>query len=294
MALLVVAGIAFFLFTREKAVALAFGFEEGQTNQFRMTMAMDGQLIAPGQGLEQPLTMEVAASVSWRVVEVDEKGIATIEMSMDEVSGTVNGMAQPESLEGTKTQFRMAPDGRVLTAGDLSLASSANGQTFPGFDQVAAILPDHAVSPGDAWSKEFTQAFPFGQDELRYTTTNRFDRYEDVEGVRTAVITSRMTSPLDMTFELRRMLEVLGQSAAEAGLPPGSNPRIVYEGEATTNMTSWIDPEARELVKGRSSGTFDMTLRFKGFPAEQIPPGAEVTFTGTASMELARLQTARL
>jgi hypothetical protein len=284
-----IGGAVVFVVGGDDDVALAWGFEEGQTYRYRMRMTFDGQVSAPELGLDQPLNMGMDATVSWRVKEVDEAGVATIELTMEDVSGTVNGMPSPQQAEDVETSFRMAPDGRVLTAGELSFASSTNGEVIPGFDQVSAILPDQEVSPGDTWNKEFSQAFPFGEGELRYSSQSRFDRYEDRGGVRTAVITSNMTSPLEFTLEFRRLLETLGQTLQDAGLPPGSNPKIVYGGNATVNATSWLDLEARQLVQGRNSSSFDMTMRFEGFPAGEIPPGSEVAFSGTASARIDRI-----
>jgi hypothetical protein len=54
-------------------------------------------------------------------------------------------------------------------------------------------------------------------------------------------------------------------------------------------MWSWIDLEAKQMLKCSSSGAFDMTMRFSGLPAEaQNPPGT-LSFKGTFSQELTRL-----
>jgi hypothetical protein len=233
--------------------------------------------------------MDLNETLSWKVVSVDDEGVATLEATIENLSGTMNGTPLPVPQKDITCRFRIAPDGRILTGGTLSFASAGSGQAFPGMDQFSALLPDRPVAPGDTWTKDFTQPIPFGQGELRYTSRNRFERYEEVDGVRTAVINSKMTVPMDFTLNLRKLMNSLGQSPSQAGLPSGARPKIVYEGQGTFETTSWIAPEGGVLVKSTSAGDFRMSMRFADFPEGQIPLGSSVSLWANFRTELHRL-----
>ena len=290
--LALVAGGGFFLLSRrpDPAVALTLSFAEGGTHRYALRMRMNGTVSTRSpEALHRGFVMDVSETLSWRVVSVDDEGVATLEVAIEDLSGTINGESLPVPKKDMTVRVRIAPDGRILTGGNLSFASAGSGQGFPGMDQFSALLPDRPVTPGDTWTKDFSCPIPFGQGRLRYTTRNRFERYEEIDGVRTAVISSRMTLPMDFTLNVRKLMKSLGQSPAQAGLPTGARPRIVYGGRGTFETTSWIAPEGGVLVKSTSRGNFSMNMSFVGFPEGQTPPGAAVSFGGNFTTELHRL-----
>jgi hypothetical protein len=272
------------------AQPLSLAFSEGQSRTYTIHMTMDGRMEA-GEALggSQPLQMDMTETMTWKVVSVDRDGVATVRVTIDEISGSVNGIVMPSeaTADAPSIDMRIAPDGRVLTAGGLSFAGfdQTGGAGFPGMGQLTPLLPDGPVEPGDTWTEEFSQDIPFGEGTIEYTATNTLERYEDVDGVEAAVVTSRYTVPMDFRIEFGKLLESMGGAEGITGATGMTGASISYGGEGSFIMTSWIAREAKEMVKMTSSGSFDMTMTFEGV---QGLDAAEVGFTGdfTQSLDL--------
>jgi hypothetical protein len=193
---------------------------------------------------------------------------------------------------GVVTYYHPVLEAKLVTANGLAFGGSADagGVGVPGMDQVTPVLPDHPVSPGDTWEKRFSQKFPFGKGAIEYTARSTFDRYEDVDGSRTAVITTRYAMPIDLTVDLGELFEAFGDSLGATPTEPSdlADAKMIYAGSGSFAMTSWFDLATRELVKSSSSGDFDMTIRVTGFPDVPGFP-AEFSFGGTFTQELERI-----
>lgn len=272
------------------AQPLSLVFTEGERRTYTIHMTMDGQ-IEGGETLggSQPLQMDMTETMTWKVVSVDPEGIATVRVTIDEVSGSVNGIEMPSDAgaDMPSIDMQIAPDGRVLTAGGLSFAGfdQTGGAGFPGMGQMTPLLPDGPVEPGDSWTEEFSQDVPFGEGTIEYTATNTLERYEDVDGVEAAVVSSHYTVPVDFRIDFGKLLESMGGAEGITGTTGMSEASIAYGGEGSFVMTSWIAREAKEMLKMSSSGSFDMTMTFEGVPGAD---SAEIGFTGdfTQSLDL--------
>jgi hypothetical protein len=230
--------------------------------------------------------------IGWKVVSVDDAGTATIEVTVSDTSGTVNGTEVP-STSAPPIEIRIAADGRVLSAGGLSLggAGQTQGFGFPGMGQLTPLLPDDGdpVSVGDTWDKEFSQDFPFGEGTIDFSATSTYVRNETVNGREAAVVETQMTVPIDATLDLAELVDVLGPEIAGATganrleqLGEGS---IAYVGGGTFTQTSFVDLDARELLKTQSRGRFDMSMTLEGIPG--LPEGSvEMSFAGSFTQEL--------
>jgi len=265
-----------------QATALSMSFPKGQTFSYGLSMTMDGTIRAGSQS--GPLKGTITETLSWKVASVDAKGIATVALTAGNISGNFNGQPVSNTSQYTTT-IQVAPDGRILVGGDLASTTGGSGFSFPGTDQFTPILPDHPVKPGDTWTKTFDQTLPFGGGELTYTSHNTFVRYEQVSGVKAAVIRSTMTVPLDLTIDLRKLLDTYGQGAS---IPKGSHPTILYGGSVSLDQTAWFDPVGGSLVKSLLAAQFDMQMQFKGFPSKQLPSGGPVAFAGSMTLSLTR------
>ncbi|HET9722504.1 MAG TPA: hypothetical protein VFR44_01535 [Actinomycetota bacterium] len=270
------------------AQPLSLVFTEGQSRTYTIHMTMDGQMEAGEMlGGSQPLQMDMTETMTWKVVSVDRDGIATVRVTIDSVSGSVNGIEMPSGAEQDMPSIDMqiAPDGRVLSAGGLSFAGfdQTGGAGFPGMGQMTPLLPDGPVEPGDSWTEEFSQDVPFGEGTIEYTATNTLERYEEVNGVEAAVVTSSYTVPVDFRIDFGKLLESMGGAEGITGATGMSEASIAYGGEGSFVMTSWIAREAKEMLKMSSSGSFDMTMTFEGVPGVDA---AEVGFTGSFTQSL--------
>lgn len=272
---------------RASAQPLSLAFTKGESRTYAIHMTMDGQIEASETlGGSQSLQMEMTETMTWKVVSVHEDGVATVRVTIDEISGSVNGIEMPaETGDVPAIEMQIAPDGRVLTAGGLSFAGfdQTGGAGFPGMGQMTPLLPDGPVEPGDTWTEEFSQDIPFGEGSIEYTATNTFERYEDVDGVQAAVITSAYQVPMDFRIDFGKLLETMGGAEGITGATGLAGASIAYGGEGSFGMTSWIDLEAKEMLKMSSSGSFDMTMSFQGVAGLE---DAQMGFTGDFTQDL--------
>jgi hypothetical protein len=236
--------------------------------------------------------MDVKQVIGWKVLSVDDAGTATIEVTVSDMSGTLNGTEVP-SAPSPPIEIRIAADGRVLSAGGLSLggAGQTQGFGFPGMGQLTPILPDDgdAVSVGDTWDKEFSQDFPFGEGTIDFSATSTYVRNETVNGREAAVIQTQMTVPIDATLDLAELVDALGPeitgATGAAGLDQLGDGSIAYLGRGTFTQTSFVDLDARELLKTQSRGRFDISMTLEGIPG--LPEGSvEMSFAGSFTQGL--------
>lgn len=272
------------------AQPLALTFTEGQSETYAIHMAMDGEISSDLFGA-QPFVMDMSQVQTWRVTSVDDDGVATIEVSTSELSGRLNGVELP-STEVPSLEIRIAPDGRIVSAGGLALggASQTQGFGFPGANQLTPILPDEGqeVAPGDTWDKEFSQDFPFGEGTIEFTATSTYERNETVDGREAAVIVTEMTVPMDFTMRLADLIEALGEdtfgASGATGIDPLREATIAYGGRGEFTQTSFVDLDAQELLRTRSAGDFEISMVFDGILGFE---GA-IEFTGSFTQELER------
>jgi hypothetical protein len=295
VAVVVLAGVAVFALTRSdsaEAQPLAFAFEQGESQSYEIDQTIDAEIASDVFGSES-ISMDVSQLVSWEVTSVDGEGNATIEVTVSEVSGSLNGQPIPgDAASVPAVEIEIAPDGRVLSAGGLALggAGQTQGFGFPGMGQVTPILPDEGeeVSVGDTWEKEFSQEFPFGEGTIEFSATSTYERDEEVNGRTAAVIVTDLTVPLDFTLSFSDLLETLGPEltgATGAGqLDALADASIDYGGQGAFTQTSFVDLEAKELLRTQSEGTFDIAMTFSGVPG--LESAGTVDFTGTFSQDL--------
>jgi hypothetical protein len=295
VAVVVLAGVAVFALTRSdraEAQPLALAFEQGESQSYEIDQTIDAEIASDVFGSES-ISMDVSQVVSWEVTSVDDEGNATIEVTVSEVSGSLNGQPIPgDAASVPAVEIEIAPDGRVLSAGGLALggAGQTQGFGFPGMGQVTPILPDEGeeVSVGDTWEKEFSQEFPFGEGTIEFSATSTYERDEEVNGRTAAVIVTDLTVPLDFTLSFSDLLEALGPEltgATGAGqLDALADASIDYGGQGAFTQTSFVDLEAKELLRTQSEGTFDIAMTFSGVPG--LESAGTVDFTGTFSQDL--------
>jgi hypothetical protein len=267
------------------AVSIAFAYSEGQSETFLQHMTMTGQLDAPDLGFSQPIDMDVTQTMTWEVVSVDDQGVATIEVSQTDMTGTVNGTEVPAAGVSEPIQMQIAPDGRILSAGGMSFANieQTSGASFPGMGQVTPLLPDGPVEPGDTWTKHFSQDMPFGEGTITFDATSTLEGYEDVDGVDAAVVSTQYTVPLNFTLDFADLIAAMGDSGSSTSdLAELQDASIAYGGQGTFSMKSWVDTDAKEMLKSSSSGSFDMTMEFTGVPGVE----GQLTFTGEFTQDV--------
>jgi hypothetical protein len=291
-----VVGALVFVATRDadraQAQPLALSFAQGDSRSYEIHQTIDGTLSSDLLGGDQPIDLDLTQRVTWAVTDVDGHGVATIEVTVDDISGTVDGQPIPSaSSDVPPIEIQVAPDGRVVSAGGLALggAGQTQGFGFPGMSQITPLLPDdgHAVAPGDTWHTAFSQPFPYGDGTIRFSADSRYDRDETLDGRDAAVIVTDMKVPLDFTLDLADLLDALGGAedlpAGATGLDLLGDASLTYGGQGTISQTSWVDLGAKELLKSSSTGDFDISVSFAGVPGFE----GDLSFTGSFTQDLA-------
>jgi hypothetical protein len=262
LAVLVVAGLLFF-FTRSKGEALALEFHPGANFRYSLHTTMSGGLESSDPRVpSSPLDMNLVTTFSWHVVSVDAEGVAAIDYTVESVAGTVNGGPVPSAQQSPSTQIKIASDGRVLTAGELSFSTAGSrGTGFPGMDQLAPLLPSKPVKPGDTWTREVSQPFPLGSGTIQFTSRNEFLRYATVYGEQAAVIRSNIEMPMDFELEFDKLF-ALNKSSLSSLFPAGV--KILYKGHGSFVVTSSVGIGSKQLLQSESTGSFDLQEQFVG------------------------------
>ena len=278
-----------------EAQPLALSFTEGQEQTYEIHQTMDGQISSELIG-DQPLAMDLTQVVTWKVISVDEDGVATIDVSVSEMSGSMNGAEIP-STPIPPVKIVIAPDGRVVSAGGFDLgALGGAGRTqvsgLPGMGQLTPILPDEGeeVAPGDSWEKDFSQELPFGSGAIEYTASSTYDRNETVNGREAAVIVTDFIVPFDLSIDFADVIEQLGSELSGPTGPGGvdelGDASLTTTGRGTFTQTSFVDLAAEELLRSRTIGEFELSMSLSGIPELGAAGGLDMDFSGTFTQDL--------
>ena len=283
-----VAGFLVFMFSRGgsdggSSVALALAFRDGHVYRYQSSFRIDANIVTGSNS--SPVDAQANGPTSLRVLSKTGDGIATVEVTIGPHTASTNGEA--ETIPQTSFRMVIAPDGEVVAGGGLGgglTQSLGGGAGLPATEQLTPLLPDHRVSPGDTWDTTVDRSLSaIGSGRVHFTAHSTLLRYEDIHGVRTAVIESRMSIPMDFTIDLAKVTAQFGDSAS--AFPSVREGEIRYEGSVDAVTTSWLDLERRWLEKTVSTGTMDISLT----PEWTTPaPGSPVTMSGTLTTTLVR------
>ena len=128
VAVVVLAGVAVFALTRAAPPRRSHSrsrSSEGQSQTYEIDQTIDAEVASDVFGSESVLDGHVAGR-ELEMPSVDEEGNATIEVTVSETSGTVNGQEIPQAELGSvpPVEIETAPDGRVISAGGLALGGA--------------------------------------------------------------------------------------------------------------------------------------------------------------------------
>jgi hypothetical protein len=95
-----------------------------------------------------------------------------------------------------------------------------------------------------------------------------------------------MDVPLDFTVNVGELLDAVGSGDARTGatgLDLLRDATLTYDGAGTISQTSWVDLDAKELLRSRSSGRFDISVGLAGVPGFD----GTLRFSGSFSQDVA-------
>jgi hypothetical protein len=268
-------------------VTLAMAFRPAKVMKYHFHLA--SEVTSDTGGGPIPVKTDLTATETITVRAVGPNGTADIDVLLDGTKLTVNDIEVELPQSSVTSKLRISRDGEILTGGVPASSSSGSPNIVPGLDQVTPLLPDHAVKPGDRWAKTYDRPVPYGDGKLHYSTDNKFLRYEQVKGVKAAVIeTSSAALPLTFSLDVRKLLQAGGQAGLLSQFPPKSQPKISYVGSGSLDLLSTMDPKAGEMLKAHLQAKFDLKTAFLGFPKGSVPAG-EVPQSGKLILDLDRV-----
>jgi hypothetical protein len=286
--------LAFFLVTACGSIGVAsthsisLVYKTGDT--YKYNFAATFKYTIGAEGMSIPLDMTLGAKETLTVKSVDSSGTADVSVAVSDVSVkmTVNGTTNTTTTAtATNIDMKITSDGRIVSINGSTFGSSS----LPGLSGsegglVTAILPDKPVKPGDMWTKTYDQPNPFGSGTSHVTTNSKYLRDENVGGVNTAVVDSKINATLNMSIDLSTMS---GQSGTPLFPATGGSglQSITLAGSAVSDVTSWINASAHRVVKSHSTGTLDATMTFN-MTAGSTTPGLSgpITMKGASSVDM--------
>ena len=300
-AVFVLGGVLVFVADSDEAKAgpLALVFTPGETQRYRieqtMNLTLGGDLTGVSDVAGMPFAVETSQLLSWTVKDVDADGVATIRVTSDDVSATVNGAPVPSMGATPPVDVRISRTGRVLSIGgpalggtDLDLSAFTKLFDTAGTGQMTPLLPPGGdAQPGDTWDTSFSQDIPFGDGSVDVTATSRYDRDETVDGTDAAVIVSDADLAMDLRLDLAALIGALGGAdlpTGASGIGDLTEGALSYTGGGSTTQTSWLDLEAQRVLRTESSGDLDVTMELSGVPGFS----GTLTVTGSITQRMSR------
>ncbi|HKC19445.1 MAG TPA: hypothetical protein VKE27_07400 [Candidatus Dormibacteraeota bacterium] len=272
-----------------QAQTISLAYKAGDTYKYSFHAVLKYTIAASGMSI--PLDLDLSAKEAATVKSVDSDGTADMSVAISDLSVKISENGTTSTTNTTTTvstiDMKIAKDGRVVSVN----GNAFGGTTLPAMSGmqggvISAILPDHAVKPGDTWTKSYDEPNPLGTSSIHATSNNTYLRDDTVNGIKAAVIESKVNTNLDMNLDLSSMLAAAGTPAPPSASPDGAS--LTMKGTAKSDTTTWIDTGAHRIVKTHSTGSVDATL------TANMPPGAvttpilsgPITFKGTQTLDL--------
>lgn len=147
---------------------------------------------------------------------------------------------RPETGRPTlRARFRLRSDGNVV-GGNWFDPGVLAGTYDPVTAGLSPDLPPYPVRPGDAWRDKYRLRQK--KDRVSVTTSSKFLRYDELKGVRVAVVQGTRTLEL-------------------SSIPGRKN---ALKGTVSVDQTAWIDPALGTVLRMTATITGDVTARGSG------------------------------
>jgi hypothetical protein len=214
-----------------------------------------------GQKLES--RSDADATFALRVISVAPDGAFTLGFKYESLTGFDNG--QPIFFNPQKAReiiLVIRPDGSIVSGGTNGTAGGKPTESVPGGDQNWSILPDRDVKAGDEWGKSFDRPNPLGPGIMHYSVRSKFVRYDDIFGVKAAVVETRYSLPIDLTLDLHALLALYGDDGAD--FPAGVS--VAYRGKCDGLLITSVDIHKHGVIKALVTDDADFDVTFQGLP----------------------------
>ena len=261
-----------------KAHTLSLTYKAGDTYKYKLHTTSK-QTVTTG-GMSLPVEFEISARESIKVRSVDKSGTADLELTLTDVTykSSLGGTTNTTTTQPFTIDMQVASDGRLVSVEGNLLPTGTPIEAFSGLGGgffVSAVLPNHPVKPGDSWTKDYDQANTMGSGGLHITSTSTYLRNESLSGVNAAVVETKSTITIDMTY------------TEPAASPANQVSSLSIKGTVTTDVTTWIDPDGHRVLKTHSTAADDATMEATAPPTGQVDSTGPFTAKGSATTDLA-------
>jgi len=193
------------------ADAPRFQFRKGETLSYHLVQTTKVAEVVLDEKTAKPQEVEATTKVDlvrkWKVTDVDDKGIATLEMSIasmrfERKSGTeedVFDSSKPDDLNKNEMAKHVGPVLAILRVDSLGKIVDVKESKVGPATRFASelpfklVLPAMAVKPGDVWDRSYTIQLdpPLGTGE-KYEATQKYTCLEPKSGLLTVNMTTQI------------------------------------------------------------------------------------------------------
>jgi len=268
-----------------QAQTLKLAYKQGDIRTFAAHVVLN-ETIDLGS-VSEPLKVDTTATETETVQSVGGDGVADVTVTLTGVTSKVSAAGQTSTTSPTlpAIEMKIAPDGRVLSANGLSFSGGSPFGSVGSNTSESAVLPDNPVKPGDTWTKTYDRANPIGSGTVHVIASSKYLRNEKVNGVQTAVINTKGTTPLDISIELAKYGQLTGsQLTALTSLGISG---MTISGSDASDTTTWLDASAQRVQKTSVKVTIDATFAFVLAPGAKYPgPTGPFAIKGGETIDL--------
>jgi hypothetical protein len=208
-----------------RADAPRFQFRKGETLSYHLVQSTRIIETVPDDKTSKPVVAESSTKVDlvrkWKVIDVDDKGVAALEMSIASMrwerrAGTEEDIfdsSKPDDLNKKEMAKHVGPVlatlridsfGRLVEVKDSKVGPATRFATDLPFK---LILPETEPKPGDAWDRSYTIQLdpPLGTGE-KYAASQKYTCLGPKSGLLTVALT---TSVKDMPMQASEQIPLL-------------------------------------------------------------------------------------
>jgi hypothetical protein len=202
-----------------------FQFRKGETLSYHLVQTTRIIETVPDDKTNKPVVAESSTKVDlvrkWKVIDVDDKGVATLEMSIASMRWERKVGAEEDIFDSSKPDdlnkkemakhvgpvlatLRIDSFGRLVDVKDSKVGPAARFATDLPFK---LTMPEAEPKPGDAWDRAYTIQLdpPLGTGE-KYAASQKYTCLEPKNGLLTVALT---TSVKDLPMQASEQIPLL-------------------------------------------------------------------------------------
>ncbi len=268
---------------------LSYNYEKGDKFVYQVDMSGD-MTVGTGEN-KHGGNFGFGLVMSQEVVDIDDKGIYTVNATLEQfkMSMDVDGqkIEMPTMFDQLSFKMKMDKYGKTYSVEGfddlLTMGMEAPIDMNQILDNSKPSLPDHPVKVGDSWENTVEIPFPGVQEPIKANIVMKLEGIEEVNGQDAAKVSSKVSLPLDMKYNLKDTMQGMEQPVPA---PQGQEmPDMIVEmsGYENVDMVSYITLDKGITLSSR--GTFEMEMTVKtGTPGENTEE--TVNMNATINMEL--------